>query len=174
MADLAQKYKYKADVERLDSQSFLELLGSLKTQMQKRRLFRNEVNNYSSISEHMKIVHAMLYVNNPEVEAIHFDFKQIKGKNHLDLRGNPGITQIGCSRTMPLHSLNVEGLPLLNHETNQMRGMPLEKLNIAGTRISSFSFLDTLPNLEELTISRKALKPSKLKKLRQRMKVILK
>ena len=170
---LAEKYgTSKDDSERLDAETFIQLLQKIPTTSLKRTLYRNEVLNYRSVSEHMKIINAMLYINNPHLSKVNFSFKKIDGKNVLDLSGNPEMDQVGCIRLMPLHSLNVEGLDLIDRETLQMRGMPLEELNIAGTKIKSLSFLESIPNLKKLTISRGMCSAKMLQDLRERMTVI--
>ena len=162
----------KDDSERLSSERFIALLGSIPTMQLKRTLYRDEVLNYKSVSGHMKIIKEMLYVNNPHLDHVFFHFEKKKGKNYLDLSGNPEMEQVGCIRLMPLHVLNVEGLALVNRETLQFRGMPLEELNIAGTQIDSFSFLESIPNLQKLTVSKGVCPQKLLKKLRKRMTVI--
>ena len=170
---LAEKYgTSKDDSERLDSETFIQLLKKIPTTSLKRTLYRNEVLNYRSVSEHMKIINAMLYINNPHLSKVKFSFKKVDGKNILDLSGNPKMEQVGCIRLMPLHSLNVEGLNLPDRETLQMRGMPLEELNIAGTKIKSLSFLESIPNLKKLTISKGMCTEKMLQELRKRMTVI--
>ena len=162
----------KDDSERLSSDRFIALLGRVPTMQLKRTLYRNEVLNYKSVAEHMKIIKEMLYVNNPHLDNIFFHFEKKDGKNYLDLSGNPNMEQVGCIRLMPLHYLNLEGLSLDNKETLQMRGMPLEDLNIAGTMINNFSFLESIPNLKKLTVSKGACSQELLEELRQRMTVI--
>jgi len=170
---LSQEFgRNKDDSERLSSDRFIALLRRVPTMQLKRTLYRNEVLNYKSVSEHMKIIKEMLYVNNSHLENVFFHYEKKDGKNYLDLSGNQEMEQVGCIRLMPLHFLNVEGLPLENKETLQMRGMPLEELNIAGTLIDNFSFLESIPNLKELTISRGTLSKQKIAELRTRMTVI--
>ncbi|MCM8538236.1 MAG: protein kinase [Lentisphaeraceae bacterium] len=164
--------QYKKPIDRLSPEYFNKLLFKLPTLSQRRVLFRNEVQNYSSVTNHMKIIPAMLLVNNPHVKKVNFSFVQKDGKNILDLSGNSTLEQVGCIRKMPLHKLNVEGTNLAYRETLQMRGMPLEELNIAGTRIKSFSFLKALPNLKKLVISKGACPPELLAELRAEMEVI--
>ena len=162
----------KDDSERLSSERFIALLGKVPTMQLKRTLYRNEVLNYKSVAEHMKIIKEMLYVNNPHLDHVFFHFEKKDGKNYLDLSGNSEMEQVGCIRLMPLHYLNVEGLQLENRETLQMRGMPLEELNIARTKINNFSFLESIPNLKKLTVSKGVCPPKLLSQLRQRMTVV--
>ena len=170
---LAEKYGHnKDDSERLNANKFIALLRRIPTIQLKRTLYRNEVLNYQSVTEHMKIIKEMLYVNNPHLDNVFFHFENKNGKNYLDLSGNPDMDQVGCIRLMPLHYLNVEGLNLENRETLQMRGMPLEELNISGTSINNYSFLESIPNLKKLTITKGSCPPKRLAELRQRMTVI--
>ena len=120
----------------------------------------------------MKIVNEMLFVNNPHVKKIDFNFKIENGKNILNLAGNKDIEQVGCIRQMPLHKLNVEGLRWKNNEIAQMRGMPLEELNIAGTKIDKFAFVDAIPNLKKLTITKGTAPQKVLARLRDKMLVV--
>lgn len=162
----------KNDDSRLTPDEFISVLHKIPTQTQKRIFFRNEVENYRSISKHMKIINEMLFVNNPHVKHIAFDFKNENGKNILNLAGNTDIEQVGCIRQMPLHKLNVEGLSLKNNETAQMRGMPLEELNVAGTNIDKFAFVDAIPNLKKLTITKGVASQEVLADLHSKMQVI--
>ena len=68
---------------------------------------------------------------------------------------------------MPLHGLKVSGLALTNPETNQFRGMPLESLDISGTKINNLGFLKTLPNLKKLTLNKGLLRPAQRRQLKQ-------
>ena len=170
---LAKKYgTNKDDSERLTADKFISLLRRIPTTQLKRTLYRNEVLNYQNVTDHMKIIKEMLYVNNPHLDQIYFHFEKRNGKNYLDLSGNSEMEQVGCIRLMPLHYLNVEGLNLVNRETLQMRGMPLEELNIAGTKIDNYSFLESIPNLKKLTITKGSCPAPKLAELRLRMTVI--
>ena len=170
---LAKKYgQNKDDSERLKADRFISLLRRIPTTQLKRTLYRNEVLNYQNVSDHMQIIKEMLYVNNPHLDNIFFHFEKRNGKNYLDLTGNNEMEQIGCIRLMPLHYLNVEGLDLVNRETLQLRGMPLEELNISGTKIDNYSFLESIPNLKILTITKNTCSKEKLSELRLRMTVI--
>lgn len=170
---LAQKYgENKDDSERLPSEKFISLLRRIPTTQLKRTLYRNEVLNYRNVADHMKIIKEMLFINNPHLDTVFFHYENRNGKNFLDLTGNENMDQIGCIRLMPLHVLNVEGLSLPNRETLQLRGMPLEELNIAGTLIDNYSFLESIPNLKRLTISKGSCGPERLAELKMRMTVI--
>jgi serine/threonine protein kinase len=173
--ELAKEYsKVKGDRGRLAPTKFIELLNKIPTLDNKRTFYRNEVANYRSVPEHMINIKAMLKVNNPELKVINLNYQLVKGKNILDLTGNPNMEQVGCIRKMPLHKLNLEDLPLINKETAQFRGMPLEELNLAGTKISDFKFLQSTPNLKKLIISKGQMKSSLLKKWSKQIKIVIK
>ena len=100
---------------------------------------------------------------------MNFTFKVENGQNILDLSENVNLYEIGCIRMMPLHKLVVTGVPLANSETSQFRGMPLEELDISGTKINKLGFVKAIPNLQKLIISKGPFAASLLKKVRKEM-----
>ena len=167
---LAAKYAvFQRDTGRVETRRFIELLHDIKDMHRQRLLFRYEVLNYENLINHMQVVREMMFINNRNLKKLNFTFKVEHGKNILDLSENPNLHQIGCIRMTPLHKLVVSGVPLGNGETAQFRGMPLEELDISGTKINRLDFVKAIPNLKKLIISKGQFPVSLLKKVRKEM-----
>lgn len=139
-------------------------------------LFREQVLRISDYNAQVPIIKKMILLNNT-IDDIKIDFNIIDGKHYMDLSHNTNMRRWEPVRKMKLNYLDLSYCPIKTH-FHVLKGMPLESINLAFTKVSNFNFLYTLGNLKTLIVDKKMSQNINLTKVlhdleTQKIKVII-
>ena len=161
MIEEAEKYApKKPDESLLKSSDFIKILKIFKDKPEVYKLFRYEVEHYTSLEDHMEVCKFMLSQNNPQVKDWNFKFNYNDEAISLDLSRNRKMTNIGCLRNIPIDHLDIS-----NSEVWQewvIAEMPLVELNIKNTKFKSINEILKIKTLRKLYLSKRQFKDLKL------------
>jgi serine/threonine protein kinase len=160
----------KPDNQRLESTDVFRLLKSLNTN-HARHLFSKERLNYTDLASHMHLVHHMLRATNPDIENLNFKYELSQQTLRIDLSNNPNLSDLFAIKGLPISELNLESTATPQGAMRYIEGT-LKKLNIAGTDVRRFDFVDQLPELEEIIVSEERYSKNKLRSLRQKVRIV--
>jgi len=173
---LAQKYARikQNDDARLAAEDVFKLIRELDTPEQKIHMFARERTEFSNLEQHMRLVRYMIRFTNPQAKNLHCEYRIENGLVHMDISNNPELNSLYALKGLPLASLNIENTGITPGQMRFLEGMPIRTLNFAGTPIRNFPFLENLPYLNTITISRNHYSVKKLTPLYRKYTVIQK
>ena len=166
----------KIDSARLNHNQFKELVGTLKMYRYQRQLMGYERQHYDSLAEFIESIQVFFQKLNPKQTALRCVLTQKNGRNSLDLSGNPRLKNLHISSltSLPIHSINLEGLWLNNYNASKLATMPLEEINLAGDHAADLEFINDIPTLKKLTVTKGQYPEFTLDRLRKKISVISK
>lgn len=169
----AIKYaKVKSDEEQLEHEPFMKLIKKL-PYPQKRSLFSKIHLEYKKLPEYIEIVEHVLIAANKLPHSFKIDHQKLPDNTlRIDLSGATELRRLYPLKHLPVSELILQDSAVAQNQTPNLTHLPLRKLNIAGTRIRRFEFIENLPSLQELTIYAGRYSEHKLSPLRNHMKII--
>ena len=154
MIILSQKFApQKPDESLLKSKDFIPLLQNFRDKPEIYKLFRYEVEKYTSLEDHIEVCKFMLKHNNPQVKKWRLEFTYNDETTSLNIANNRKMTSIGCLRNLPIDHLNVANTDIWQEWV--IAEMPLVELNIRNTKIKSIDEILKIDTLRKLVVSKK-------------------
>ena len=154
MIILARQFSQKkADDTLLKSNDFINLLDNFRDKPEIYKIFRFEVENYTSLEDHIEVCKYMLMHNNPQVKKWNIDFTYNDETTSLNIANNRKMTNIGCLRNLPIDHLNISNTEIWQEWV--IAEMPLVELNIRNTKLKSIEEILKIETLRKLIVSKK-------------------
>jgi eukaryotic-like serine/threonine-protein kinase len=162
--------KKSDDSQQLNTVDTLKILDQLfQIELHQAHCFyREQVLRISDFEGQIPIIKKMILLNN-SIDEIEIKFKVIDGKQIMDLSHNKNMRRWEPIRKMKLNHLDLSHCPIKVH-FHVLKGMPLESLNLAFTKVTNFSFMYTLKNLEKLIVDKKMATHPNLRKVLTNLK----
>ena len=143
---------YRSPASRSDTViSMCKSLGTIKEYTISRKIMEVFLGYHGKIEQRSKLISKIIKRYNPQVTKLNASILETENGLNVNLADNPGIKNLACISYMPIYKLNISGTGMSSlHFTIPMQ---LKVLNFSFTKISDLSVLRD-SKLEEIYLDR--------------------